>query len=77
MAARQPWRTATLVAALTLAADCGGQGTDREAQRPSGPDTAPSSTSSDTPPVLAEPPQGPPSPGGPSRVGGVVHNPKR
>ena len=44
MAAHRPWRTPILVAALALAAGACGQGADQEAQDPTGPDPAPSST---------------------------------
>jgi glucose/arabinose dehydrogenase len=58
-AARQPWRTATLVAALALAGGCGGQDTDQDPPDRPGPGTAPASTG----PAQATPsaPAGPPT----------------
>jgi glucose/arabinose dehydrogenase len=55
MTAHRSWRTATLVAALTLTVGCGERDADQEAQRPSGPDTATTSTKS-TSAAPAEPP---------------------
>jgi glucose/arabinose dehydrogenase len=59
MPARRPWRTATLVAALTLAAGCGGQDADQETQHRPGPDTAPAST--DPAQATSSAPAGPPT----------------
>jgi hypothetical protein len=44
MAAPRPWRTATLLATLALAAGCGGQGADPETGYRPGPDTAATSS---------------------------------
>jgi glucose/arabinose dehydrogenase len=55
-AAQRPWRKATLVAALALAAGCGGQDADQSAQRPSGVDTASSKSATTTSVAPAEPP---------------------
>jgi glucose/arabinose dehydrogenase len=59
MAAHRPWRTPILVAALALAAGACGQGADQEAQRPTGPDPAPSSTT--LIPATSAAPAGPPT----------------
>jgi glucose/arabinose dehydrogenase len=59
MAAHRPWRTPILVAALALAAGACGQGADQEAQDPTGPAPAPSSTTL-IPATLAAP-AGPPT----------------
>jgi glucose/arabinose dehydrogenase len=59
MAARRPWHTATLAAALALATGCGGQDTDPETQDRPGRRTAPASSG----PAQATPsaPAGPPT----------------
>jgi glucose/arabinose dehydrogenase len=59
MAAPRPWRTATLLAALALAAGCGGQDSDPETQYRPGPDTAP--PSSGPAPATPTAPAGPPT----------------
>jgi glucose/arabinose dehydrogenase len=57
MTAHRSWRTATVVAALTLTAGCGERDADQQAQPPSGPAT----TSSKSTPATSAAPAGPPT----------------